>query len=288
MSIIFISLTLLLLLGSHPVGATNHRYRRDEDGHGSRFHFGKVAIVLSRGRSGSGFLCRVIENLAGLPRNIMAVELLGGTGEKMLRIANPKAFIKHWLLVRRARHPKNYIGFKWKPYADTPAYDEAWRYVAAHNFSVVYSIRNPLDEFISREKHRQAALPSHCVADDAVCISAARTARPRVHVDTSLAFVNEQIAAARALRMKLQEFKVRFIEISYEELSFGSMRSRLAHLQKVADFLLPAHRHRKVRPEDFEIGIEATSSNNQSSKVANYEELRQAFVAAKYEHLLHA
>jgi hypothetical protein len=66
----------------------------------------------------------------------------------------------------------SYTGFKWKPLVWNDAYLEALRWVAYPRIPVVYNHRNPIDVFLSAEKHRLESthsLISHCKAGDTAC-----------------------------------------------------------------------------------------------------------------------
>ena len=154
-----------------------------------KVHYGHVVIVLSRGRSGSGFLCRLVENVADAERYVLSNELFGGTHSKMLLIERPKSYMKHYLQHLRQKHRKNIIGFKWKPYVDSEPYDEAYRWTAAHNFSVIFSHRNPLDEFISRQRHKQATISAHCKTGDMNCLAQATHVRVKLDADETVKFL---------------------------------------------------------------------------------------------------
>lgn len=250
---------------------------------------GDVVLVLSRGRSGSGYLMRVINNVADTNEpHAIAGELFDQKHGSMETMTNPTKFLRQYLKDRRLEIGKGkFIGSKWKPYVDNEYFDKCWMYVAHMHWPVIYSHRNPLDVVISTAKHAANTLPPHCKVGDTTCVETYQNTKVDIDIEAAIAEVRFELNQTNHLREKIRNFGVRFTELTYEQLVYGSEQERLAHLQRVADFFLPPSSRRKVVMKDFETGIEMTGSYNQSQFVRNYDELHKAFESTPFKHLLH-
>lgn len=251
---------------------------------------GDVMLVLSRGWPGSGYLMRVISNVADCThRQSISGELFMANRSYIGTLKTPTKYLRQYFKDKRKKvGPRDIIGCKWKPYADNIHFDKAWRYVAWQGWPVMYSHCNPLDVVISTAKHAAAPLQPHCAASDSHCLE--QFHRVKVHIDVSaaLAEVHREMQETAVLRRKLQHFGVRFTELTYEQLVFGSAADRIRELQRAADFFIPTHRRpRMVTLRDFHTDIVMTGSHNQSQYVSNYDALYAAFEKTPYKNLLH-
>lgn len=249
---------------------------------------GDVVLVLSRGRSGSGYLMRVLNNVADTNHDhAIAGELFLQKFGEMETMKNPTKFLRSYLSERRKEIGKGkFIGSKWKPYVDNKRFDKCWQYVAKMHWPVIYSHRNPLDVVISTAKHAANDLPPHCKTGQTECVETYQNTKVDIDIPAALSEVKRELNETDYLRQKITGFGVRFIELTYEQLVYGSDADRLKNLQRVADFFLPPSRRRRVRMKDFETGIEMTGSYNQSQFVKNYDALTKAF-QGQYKFLLH-
>lgn len=257
--------------------------------------YGHVVIVLSRGRSGSDFLCRVVENAAGAKVGSLSGGILGSSDEKMAQMKDPRRTIKVYIREKRQRQTHNIIGFKWKYYVDAPRFDEAFRWAAKQNFKFLFSHRNPLDEFISRAKHRYTnkqsnALRSHCKLsqqDYNDCLQQARGTHVQLSIDMLLPFITNRTAEIINMRQKLNDMHIQYLEIRYEDVAFGTDEDRLKQLQRIVDFAVPRKHQHELTMKDFDTNSFITSAYNQSLSISNFEEVKHHLQATAFADLLH-
>lgn len=250
-----------------------------------------VIIVLTRGRSGSDFVSRLTENICqSVPRSF-AGHPFGVTVAQMQKISDPLDHMKRELKRRRLRYPKDCIGFKWKVFVDTAAYDKALYWAASRKFSIIYSHRNPLDEFISRVKHDMQNLKSHCFLqkDGGDCVRQTQNVQVVVPVHSMMEFINNRTADVLRWRRKFDAMKAAYLEVNYEDLAFGAETARLQHLQRIADYILPnrLREERNVTMKDFQTDAAVTTSYNQSITVSNFDEVAAFLKTTQFSHLLH-
>lgn len=243
-----------------------------------------VVIVLSRGRSGSGYLMRLISNIVDAETDRAITGELWQYND-VKNMTDPSAVIRdHLEKRRRVVGPNGFIGTKWKPYADNERFDKAWRWIAAEGWPVVYSHRNALDVVISAQKHLNAT--PHCEVGDTLCVESLLNKKVHLNVTKAVQEATTEVAEVNLLRVKLNTIGVRYIEVTYEQLVYGSDAQRLGYLRQIADFLLPQG-HREITMQDFSADIEMTTSSNQSQFVDNYPELAAACKGTVLEQLLH-
>lgn len=254
-------------------------------------YLGDMVLIAALGRSGSGYLVRVVGNLAGTCTLEKYRCIYGELFEKKdANLTDPKGHLIRFLSnVRKKAGPTPIIGSKWKPYTDNRNYDKAWKWVGQQNIPVILSTRNPLDVFISRQKHIAAPLTSHCLDGDEACVQEHKSVKVSINPNDALIAVRDELQMFDDLRKKFVKYHIRFFEITYEELTFGTDEQKIWLLQRVADFFVPTSRKRHIATlKDLDTDIVGTADYNQSKAIMNYAELHSVFSASPYANLLHA
>lgn len=267
--------------GGRATGVENERaqhirpFRINEN----KFNYGKVVIVLSEGRSGSGFLCELISNVAGAPDDILRNELFGETREEQEKLEDPLLVAKNYLSEQRKIHSEGIIGMKWKPDVLNDAYQQVWKWMHEEGFLAVHNVRNPLDRCLSMQKHKSADVPAHC--HDKVCAKLGKSVTYEVDPSAVLTYVKTMINWLKEVNDFLDRAKVERLDVSYDKLSCGTDSSR------IADYVVGSGAH-TVTMEDLRTGFEKTSSSRQGEQVTNFKEVQKAFNGTELKHLLRA
>lgn len=154
-----------------------------------------------------------------------------------------------FLLRKRVFHPKNVIGFKWKPIVDNSKYDDAYRFAVEHNFKFLCLHRNPLDELISRRKHSMSkkdsggwehAVGAHCSLradpNSDACLKQFQSLQIAANTSKIVTEILAEMNETLQVRKKMENLNAQFIEASCEDLVYGDEEKRFANVQRLADF----------------------------------------------------
>lgn len=249
----------------------------------------KVAIILSRGRSGSTELTSVVSNIGkGEVVFIDEIELFGDTSARMARLHDPLGKMLSFLLEKQKQHPNKIVGFKWKPYHEDEKYQLVWEWFAKTGAKVIYNYRNPLDVWISMLHTRREGAVFNCFADQKDCIERQKSIKISVDVDKVIPEITAIAAKHEIILGKLRKMHINHFVITYEGVNRGTMTERLATMQKVADFLVPEKRNSVVVDESvFAARTAHIGHLNQNATVENYDQLVTVLRGTPYEHLLH-
>ena len=284
---------------------------RVDDGYTCNLHdttLGTPTILISFGRSGSSATWQLMSAMTG-NYTFEATEDTGSSTEKSLDIFNNifnqslhgKCWIQQLLCThqfhnRQRRDDGQSIagiyGFKWKPYLVTFGSNksiEALQWLS-HNphVKVVNNRRNPLDVIISRYKHEDRSVRSHCTVGDDDCLNKHKSAKPTLptrkgRLINILENLEEETNHADRL---LNECNVPHIDVSYEKL-YTSYDIAI-EWKRLFTFLGVGPMNDQLTSKELIANMEhaATSSLSFRDKVQNYDEVVNILHGTEYEKYL--
>ena len=284
---------------------------RVDDGYTCNLHdttLGTPTILISFGRSGSSATWQLMSAMTG-NYTFEATEDTGSSTEKSLYIFNNifnqslhgKCWIQQLLCThqyhnRQRRDDGQSIagiyGFKWKPYLVTFGSNksiEALQWLS-HNphVKVVNNRRNPLDVIISRYKHEDRSVRSHCTVGDDDCLNKHKSAKPTLptrkgRLINILENLEEETNHADRL---LNECNVPHIDVSYEKL-YTSYDIAI-EWKRLFIFLGVGPMNDQLTSKELIANMEhaATSSLSCRDKVQNYDEVVNILHGTEYEKYL--
>ena len=245
----------------------------------------RVAVVLSRGRSGSTELISLVNNIAN---GYLHSELFGGNAEKMAELKDPLDRMIKFLEKSQKAYPHHMVGFKWKPYYEDENYDKVWDWFAKTGAKVVFNHRNPLDKYISVTRAHSENGQFNCVVGDTKCLNTQKSLKVEIDTAAVISHLEEYNAETNATLKKLHDKKINHFVITYEQINHGTMEDRLAHVQKLADFLMAKKKVRKILDESvFAVKTEYIGHYHQNETVSNYDELVRVLQGSPFQNLLH-
>lgn len=126
----------------------------------------KRSVLLSEGRSGSSVILSAITKLCNSAQNPRkSHEIFGSNRKEIVALQDPVASMNlfYGQFCNISSQP-NLAMFKWKPLLfELAKYQRALDYLMNNGIKVVYSTRNPLDVYLSQQKHKKVTkLSAHC------------------------------------------------------------------------------------------------------------------------------
>ena len=275
---------------------------------------GTPTILISLGRSGSSATWQLMSAMMG-NHTFEATEDTGSSTEKSLDIFNNifnqslhgKCWIRQLLCTHQHHNRQRrddgqsmagIYGFKWKPYFITFGSNksiEALQWLS-HNshVKVVNNRRNLLDVVISRYKHEDGSVRSHCTVGDDDCLTKHESARPTLPTRKNrliniLESLEEETNHADRL---LDEYNVPHIDVSYERLytsrDIAVEWNRLFAFLGVGPASSSMKNDHRLTSEELIANMEhaATSSLSLRDKVQNYDEVVNILHGTEYEKYL--
>ena len=246
-----------------------------------------VVLVLSKGRSGSSWMCvDIIPSLKpGTPP--LDEEILGRGEENVIALPNPLEVAQLYLQKRRLLCPNKTIGFKWKPAPPTSTHhDELMKWVHENDFPVVHNHRNPLDLVLSVLKHRSdLELFSHCKTKE--CVDRHKNIRVQVNITRMLEHMHRSINEHAERNMQLTRFGIRFIDVYYDDLIYAADERRLSTLQSLIDFIYPNEGIIGTLSNLDSSQIEITTEYDHSKLILNFDEVVEALRGTSFEKYIH-
>lgn len=275
-------------------------------------------VLMALGRSGSSVTWNTLSRLTG--DKTIAYEATGGNQNKSIDFFNgiPDHLNERWASLRlcniQRRHMsmskkdgKKYsiVGFQWKPYFatfDHPNAVSGLKRLADDRFQVIYLTRNPLDRFISNQKHkgfvRTNELPAHCSVNDVDCINRHKAHEKGIMIDVSdqekksnfISHMRQSIEKEKVIEERLDMFGVKHITVQYEKLFDSDLRDDESANEwiRLLGFL-------GFKPEEpltmgevrntFEYA--STSDKSHDKIIANYDQVKAALEGTELIELLH-
>ena len=256
---------------------------------------GDVVVVMSRGRSGSSWLCEVVKGTDELNKAKIMLELFGGDNKQMEKVKNPLQTMTAYLAEERRLNPKGYIGFKWKlldlkgDYGGHDKFAAALHYLVQQRVPILYMYRNYLDRVISSYKYEEAKYDdkylSHCDPKDTMCITEHKNAKYDVDIKHLLRSLEKYDKLHVETVQRLAREKAVHMTFSYDDLAFGDADTKLAILQRILDLMYPGG-NKVASLEMLQTKFAVTSDRDQSSRVKNYGEVIAAVEGTRYAGLL--
>jgi hypothetical protein len=272
---------------------------------------GTPTILISFGCSGSSATWQLMSAMTG-NYTFEATEDTGSSTKKSLDIFNNifnqslhgKCWIRQLLCTRQHHNRQRrddgqsmagIYGFKWKPYFVTFGSNksiEALQWLS-HNshVRVVNNRRNLLDVIISRYKHEDRSVRSHCTVGDDDCITKHKSAKPTLPTRKGGRLINilesleEETNHADQL---LDEYNVPHIDVSYEKLY--TSHDIAIEWKRLFTFLGvgPTSMNDQLTSKELIANMEhaATSSLSFRDKVQNYDEVVNILHGTEYEKYL--
>lgn len=241
----------------------------------------KVVIVLSHGRSGSTETCELVGNLVDGP---VHKELFGGNREKMAAVKDPTELMLGYLRQQQEQYPDKVVGFKWKPYYHSPQYQKAWDWVAKNEVKVVYNYRNPLDVLISNSRAHEEDAVYNCKVGEKKCVKTQQSLKTEINLNSVLADLERLKIEGISMISHLSANNITYYDVTYEGINHGSMESRIAYVQGLADFLRPG---KVVTAKDFEVTTEYIGHYHQNETLSNFNALAKKLKGTRYARYLH-
>ena len=236
-------------------------------------------VLISYGRSGSEAILEAIYKLTDSTVKMPQYEILGHSPEDMERgiKENPSRVIKSWYRDHMKDYPGEIAVFKWKPHCfDDAEYLNILHYLSKECIPVIYSHRNQLDVHISQHKHsEQSGLEAHCHEGDEKCLKAHMNVRVNIKMDHILDSFKKHEEEHAIIMHYLTLKRIRFMELSYEELFFDNYlgrTKRLTRWEEMLKFIDPEFpKNRNITIQDLTLGGEAvTHSSSRNVTVTNY------------------
>lgn len=258
--------------------------------------FNKMFIVMSKGRSGSGFIDDILARVVIERPYFTLVELLGANGREMSTVEDPLDKIQRNLCPPEGSKSP-YTAFKWKPYYWEGEYMDALRWVAARKIPVLYSKRNPLDVQLSIkinhmiDKKEDEKRKSHCKANDAACVDQ-HMRNQLVTVDTSglVTDLERETDSDDRVKSILEENKVNFMDVEYEHLTVehSSNATVLRAWIEVFEFIAPQREWRdgRINMRRLKSSIASTTSPWHHDKIRNYDKVQATLRGTRFAKLL--
>ena len=198
----------------------------------------------------------------------------------MEALKNPLSVIREDICKNKAV----YTGFKWKPMDWNEAYVEALRWVAFHRIPVVLSHRNPIDVYLSAQKHALLSEDhdekvAHCLVGDTACIAThMRNQLVTVDVDDMISAVYRMRCQFNGTRALLDREKVHYVEVVFESLTtqYSSNKTVVQTWGKIFEFINPSANWRYLSMKHLVATIVPTSSTSHRDKIRNYDEVKKA------------
>lgn len=275
-------------------------------------------VLMAIGRSGSSVTWNTLSLLTG--DKTIAYEATGGNQNKSIAFFNdiPDHINERWASLRlcniQRRHMiesqkdgRNYaiVGFQWKPYFatfDHPYALSGLQRLADDRIKVIYLTRNPLDRFISNQKHkgfvRSEEVPAHCKVKDVDCVNRHKARQKGISIDVSVPekrsnFINhlkQAVEKDHAIRERLDMFGVKHINVEYEKLFDADARDDeyAEEWIRILNFL------GFESVEKFTIGdirrtfeYAQTTEKSHEKIISNYEQVKAALEGTEFFDLLH-
>jgi len=204
-------------------------------------------------------------------------EILGSNSHDAANLdAKPLKIVKDFFKKKKKDYPDDTTIFKWKPVCfDNPEFGlEVLDYVASECISVVYSVRNPLDVYLSQMKHTlEPELKAHCSGEDTKCVEASRHFQMFVNEDSLIKDIKmAERGFARTLN-HLQLRGIKFAQTSYDDLFLGSSDKRLEEWTKVINFLRPNFRGSKLTVDDITTSNFVMTHSSRNNTIENHDEI---------------
>ena len=193
------------------------------------------------------------------------------------------------------------VGFQWKPYQATLDHHYAvdgLRRVASEGLKVLFLTRNPLDRYISNQRHsghiRSAEVPAHCKVDDADCIKRHQKYSKGIVIQTNtsefLRFIRSGVNLDIMVENRLKSFEVDYLHVTYEKLYDADAKNA-----DDAEEWMRIFRFLGVGPkEGLTVGavrgsfeLASTSLNHHNETIANYKEVKSVLEGTEFEKFLH-
>lgn len=249
----------------------------------------KSIIVMSYGRSGSTYVCDILQK--NFPyHDDASTELLGHYYDSMHDQDDPLGLVRKRLCAPKDDKSGEYRGFKWMPSNWEEKYYDVLEWVARRQIPVVFNYRNPIDQFLSKRKHSgHRDLPAHCKPGDEKCIEAfIDSSLIEVDVKQLLSFLKGQFpfVSHEEIFSILITRNVNFFPIAYESL-IGEQESALRAWREIFEFIDPSRNWDGLTNESIASdNLAVTSSESHRDKIKNYEEVRAALRGTRFAPLL--
>lgn len=278
------------------------------------------AILIARGRSGSSVTWDTLSRLAGDGEPTVAHEVTGGNQDKSIayfdqikdhineRWASLKLCnIQRYHMDKTKKEPeKTYslVGFQWKPFQATFDHHYAFdglRRVADDGLKVIYLTRNPLDRYISNLRHKgfihSEEVPAHCEVDDKECVERHKKHSKGIKIPVNdqeskqklLGTLEHSVSSDVMIEDRLKSLNVNYVHVTYEKLFDGDAKDsdKAVEWMKMLRFLGFPKKGLTYGDVRSAFHLASTSSNDHSSSIANFEEVKKVLADAKYGDLLH-
>ena len=209
----------------------------------------------------------------------------------METVNNPLSVIRRHLCKNKAV----YTGFKWKPMYWDDAYMEALRWVAFHRIPVVLSHRNPIDVYLSSQKHKvlenltSSEQVSHCSVGATACINThLRNQLINVEIDDMITTLNQMKCHLEGTKAHLDREQVHYVEVVFESLTsqYSSNKTVVQTWRKVFEFIDPSANWDYLSMKNLVATIAPTSSTSHRDKIRNYDEVKKALQQTSFASLL--
>lgn len=268
-------------------------------------------ILMTQGRSGSHSTWQILGNLTGLETR--ADEYTGSDtaeskeffeqtiGDEYPNWIVDRMCYKQWKFMDWKPRPgaaTGIVGFNWKPHVvdmERPIVREGLQVVAdlaksgnpLEIIRVIRSVRNPLDLYLSRLKHKTSSLRAHCYTE--MCVEQHMRASQGLEVDPkqlvkSVKGIIRQERVASDLLLKLE---VPTIFVSYDSLYYpDTPESGSAEWNRILAFLGKRANFTWEEITSAMALTPTTTSRSHRDRFSNFTGVQEAFTAAGLQYLL--
>ena len=277
------------------------------------------AILMALGRSGSSVTWDTLSRLAGDGEPTISHEVTGGNKEKSiaffdqiedhinerwasLRLCNIQRYYRDKSKGNKNRY--SLVGFQWKPYLATFDHHYAvdgLRRVADDGLKVIYLTRNPLDRYISNQRHKgfihSDEIPAHCDVNDIDCVERHKKHSKGITINVKdeerkhkfIASLENSLRADVMIEDRLNDLNVTYVHVTYEKLFDGDAEAtdEADEWKRILTFLGLSKEGLTIGDARATFQLASTSTNKHSLSIANFEEVASLLKDTKYEKLLH-
>ena len=261
-------------------------------------------LFIVNGRSGSSNTWQTLSKLAG-GFQTEAIEAFGSNEiqiQKFFKSMTSEEEGSWWINehlceVTKFNSNSTIAGIQWKPYSNSwilPSAQGMLKQIASHNsdpqrighkIKVIYMTRNPLDVFISKQKHHSRSVPAHCSRSDVDCLEKHTESNLTLSVEDLVSYLKQSEAVEKSIENNLRIFGIDYYQTSYEKLysseNTEEWMSILRYLERSPTQVLQFDDVKNSFP------LIKTSSLSKESLLKNYNEVKNRLDGTKFAELLY-
>ena len=244
-------------------------------------------ILLSNGRSGTGFICSTI-GLFFDTQDSIEVELFGSDINEMKKTKEPLKKMDNYFKHLVQKFPNDIIyGFKWKPYVMDSNYIKLFSYIKKNQIKIIFNYRNPLDIFLSTSRIKQSHTKCYHYKYNSKAVIWNRNIKILLPVKDLIKKLDMYENRLIMYEKLLIENEINYMKVKYEDLS----NKNIHKWEELLNFLKPNsiksndQRNKLINILDNPKYIKV-SNKSHINTISNYEEVLNTLKNTKFEKYL--